>query len=56
MITFALLLLTAVLVSAQGNVSFVDPTTNGGSFLSMVSDNLGEPMNVSLVGILPSVY
>ena len=36
-----------LLVAAQGNVSFINPTTNGGSFLSMVGNGLGEPMNVS---------
>ncbi|GJE94898.1 hypothetical protein PsYK624_110740 [Phanerochaete sordida] len=44
------LLSSSPLVSAQGNVSFFDPTSNGGSFLSTVSNNLGEPMNVIISG------
>lgn len=57
MVPLALLaLLSPLLISAQGNISFVDPTSNGGSFLSTVSNNLGEPMNVSHGDILPSVY
>ena len=31
----------------ESNTSFIDPRTQGGSFLSRANDGLGEPMNVT---------
>ena len=44
---FAAILGPALLVAAQGNVSFVDPRKAGGSFLINANNGFGEPMNVS---------
>ena len=58
--TFAAILGPALLVVAQGNVSFVDPRKAGGSFLINANNGFGEPMNVSLSifhdGILTNLF
>ncbi|EKM52343.1 uncharacterized protein PHACADRAFT_260672 [Phanerochaete carnosa HHB-10118-sp] len=41
----------AVAAQGGGNASFVDPTTQGGSFFLMATDGLGEPLNVVISGL-----
>lgn len=43
-------LVIACSVASGGKVPFVNPTTQGGSFLLMAGNNLGEPLNVVISG------
>ena len=45
--SLALLAVPVSLAASLSKVAYYDPTANGGSWLDVAGDGVGEPMNVS---------